>query len=106
MHNSLHQRLTNKQIVKFKMSMITLEGILYFMGLNQKENTTFQVQGQPPQSSVQHQQPQSLDGQTNPSMQDNNATKGDVKKTSPTSNTTVWIFHYYLYFIFVEKSQV
>ncbi|KAH0682413.1 hypothetical protein KY285_019924 [Solanum tuberosum] len=77
------------------MSKMTLERILYFLGLNkhhiqltykekmllvekhidfflspnQMGKPTSPVQEQLPQPSVQLQQPQSIDGQTNPSMQ-------------------------------------
>ncbi|KAH0682416.1 hypothetical protein KY290_020982 [Solanum tuberosum] len=71
------------------------------------EKPTSLVQEQLPQSSVQLQQPQSLDGQTNPSMQlVQGPMEGYVTKLSPTSNIIVWIIHYYFYFIFVKKSHV
>ncbi|XP_055800627.1 mediator of RNA polymerase II transcription subunit 15a-like [Solanum dulcamara] len=93
---SLHQRLQNEQIEKLKMFKMSLERILRFMGLNKhdiqpadkeklllvekqidfflspnkpRKPTSSPVQEQLPQFSMQLQQPQSLDGQTNPSMQ-------------------------------------
>ncbi|XP_006359333.1 mediator of RNA polymerase II transcription subunit 15a-like isoform X3 [Solanum tuberosum] len=93
---SLHQRRTNEQIEKLKLYKIALERILCFLGLSkhdiqpahkekllsveklinfffspsqQRKPTSSPVQERLPQSSMLLQQPQSLDGQTNPSMQ-------------------------------------
>ncbi|MCD7450032.1 hypothetical protein HAX54_003088 [Datura stramonium] len=95
-HDSLPQRPQNEQIEKLKMFKTTLERIVLFLRLNKhdiqlthkekllsvEKHITFflssnrprkpassPLQGQLPQSSMQLQQPQSLDGQTNPSMQ-------------------------------------
>ncbi|KAG5609511.1 hypothetical protein H5410_020792, partial [Solanum commersonii] len=84
--DSLPQHLTNEQIVQLKMFKMTLERILCFLGVNkhdiqpaQKEKLLLvekhgdfflsPYQLRKPTSSVfqQLQQPQSLDGQTNPS---------------------------------------
>ncbi|XP_060182673.1 mediator of RNA polymerase II transcription subunit 15a isoform X2 [Lycium barbarum] len=95
-HDSLPQRPQNEQIEKLKMFKMTLERIVLFLRLNKHEiqlshkeklhsvekhisfflssnrprkPASSPLQGQLPQSSMQLQQPQSLDGQTNPSMQ-------------------------------------
>ncbi|KAL3370204.1 hypothetical protein AABB24_007304 [Solanum stoloniferum] len=94
--DSLHQRRTNEQIEKLKLYKIALERILCFLGISkhdiqlahkekllsveklinfffspsqQRKPTSSPVQERLPQSSMLLQQPQSLDGQTNPSMQ-------------------------------------
>ncbi|KAK4373504.1 hypothetical protein RND71_008888 [Anisodus tanguticus] len=95
-HDSLPQRPQNEQIEKLKMFKMTLERIVLFLRLNKHEiqlshnekllsvekhisfflssnrprkPASSPLQGQLPQSSMQLQQPQSLDGQNNPSMQ-------------------------------------
>ncbi|XP_060184404.1 mediator of RNA polymerase II transcription subunit 15a-like isoform X2 [Lycium barbarum] len=95
-HDSLPQRPQNEQIEKLKMFKMTLERIVLFLRLSKHEiqlshkekllsvekhisfflssnrprkPASSPLQGQLPQSSMQLQQPQSLDGQTNPSMQ-------------------------------------
>ncbi|KAL3338815.1 hypothetical protein AABB24_027774 [Solanum stoloniferum] len=96
-HDSLPQRPQNEQIEKLKMFKITLERIVLFLRLNKQDiqlshkeklvsvekhisfflssnrprskPSSSPLQGQLPQSSMQLQQPQSLDGQSNPSMQ-------------------------------------
>ncbi|XP_055801617.1 mediator of RNA polymerase II transcription subunit 15a-like isoform X1 [Solanum dulcamara] len=96
-HDSLPQRPQNEQIEKLKVFKITLERIVLFLRLNKQDiqpshkeklvsvekhisfflssnrprskPSSSPLQGQLPQSSMQLQQPQSLDGQTNPSMQ-------------------------------------
>ncbi|KAG5608816.1 hypothetical protein H5410_020097 [Solanum commersonii] len=105
--NSLHQRRTNEQIEKLKMCKITLERIVLFLQLNKhyiqlahKEKllsvekhinfflcpyqppkpTSSPVQEQLPQYSMQLQLPQSLDGQTNPSMQPVRANLGSLQQ--------------------------
>ncbi|KAK4720729.1 hypothetical protein R3W88_010962 [Solanum pinnatisectum] len=95
--DSLQQRLENEKIEKLKMFKIILERIMLFLRLNKQDiqlnhkyklvsvekNISFFLssnwarsktssspqQGKLPQSSMQLQQPQSPDGQTNPPMQ-------------------------------------
>ncbi|KAG5568054.1 hypothetical protein H5410_064926 [Solanum commersonii] len=97
MHDSLHQRLENEKIEKLKMFKIVLERIMLFLRLNKQDiqlihkdklvsvekniskflssnlarskTSSSPQQGQLHQSSKQLQQPQSLDGQSNPPMQ-------------------------------------
>ncbi|XP_049390587.1 mediator of RNA polymerase II transcription subunit 15a-like [Solanum stenotomum] len=107
--NSLHQRRTNEQIEKLKMCKITLERIMLYLQLNKhyiqlahKEKllsvekhinfflspykppkpTSSPVQEQLPQSYMQLQLPQSLDGQTNASMQPVQANLGTLQQNS------------------------
>ncbi|KAF3673834.1 Mediator of RNA polymerase II transcription subunit 15a [Capsicum annuum] len=95
-HDSLPQRPQNEQIEKLKMFKMTLERIVLFLRLNKhdiqpthkeklfsverhisfflssnrpRKPSSSPLQGQLPPSSMQLQQPQSLDGQTNSSMQ-------------------------------------
>ncbi|XP_047258369.1 mediator of RNA polymerase II transcription subunit 15a-like, partial [Capsicum annuum] len=90
-HDAIPQRPQNEQIEKLKMFKAVLERILIFLQVNKhdiqlthKEKlcsverhigfflskpTSPPLQGQLPQSSMQLQQPQSLDVQTNPPMQ-------------------------------------
>ncbi|KAH0685041.1 hypothetical protein KY289_022793 [Solanum tuberosum] len=107
--NSLHQRRTNEQIEKLKMCKITLECIMLYLQLNkhyiqlahkekllsvekhinfflspyQPPKPTFSpVQEQLPQSYMQLQLPQPLDGQTNASMQPVQANLGTLQQNS------------------------